>query len=157
MRQRKPHHPQGLRKVQFENGMPVGVHAVGNTGPAPATSHIVDQDIGTTECGNGGGDRLRGLIGFGHVAGLRAHRVALARRPASASVSALTEGADSVSRQPSTAKALAVARPIPRLDPVISTTLSLRCRSIKAGSLCRFVRRKHGARAGKRHKSFSRS
>src|SRR5439155_9364278 len=40
------------------------------------------------------------------------------------------ERADSTRRQPSAAKALAVARPIPRLEPVIRATLSVSFRSI---------------------------
>src|SRR5215468_6368263 len=53
-----------------------------------------------------------------------------ARKAASAAASGAAERADSTRRQPSAAKAVAVARPIPRLEPVIRATLSFSFRSI---------------------------
>src|SRR5262249_42932776 len=49
---------------------------------------------------------------------------------ASAAARGAAERADSTRQQPSAAKALAAARPIPRLEPVISATLSFSFRSI---------------------------
>src|SRR5215468_1206187 len=53
-----------------------------------------------------------------------------ARKAASAAASGAAERADSTRRQPSAAKAVAVARPIPRLEPVIRATLSFSFKSI---------------------------
>src|SRR5262249_21789374 len=53
-----------------------------------------------------------------------------ARNAASAAASGSADRADSTRQQPSAAKALAVARPIPRLEPVIRATLSFSFRSI---------------------------
>src|SRR5580704_6577907 len=54
----------------------------------------------------------------------------LARNDACASANCLAERAESINRQPSAANALAVARPIPRLEPVIRATLPVSLRSI---------------------------
>src|SRR5215831_4587337 len=54
-----------------------------------------------------------------------------ARSAASASASGPAERPESINRQPSAANALAVARPIPRLEPVISTTLPASFRSMR--------------------------
>src|SRR5215472_14902055 len=56
----------------------------------------------------------------------------IARNAASASASGPAERAESIKRQPSAANALAVARPIPRLEPVISTTLPANFRSMRS-------------------------
>src|SRR5262245_6138185 len=53
-----------------------------------------------------------------------------ARKAASAAARGAAERAASIRQQPSGAKALAVARPIPRLEPVIRATLSFSFRSI---------------------------
>src|SRR4029453_5854077 len=53
-----------------------------------------------------------------------------ARKGASVAASGAAERAASTRQQPSAAKALAVARPIPRLEPVIRATLSFSFRSI---------------------------
>src|SRR5215471_2690851 len=60
-----------------------------------------------------------------------------ARKAASAAASGAAERADSTRWQPSAAKAWAVARPIPRLEPVIRVTLSFSFRSIaRLHSVC---------------------
>src|SRR5215469_8383388 len=56
----------------------------------------------------------------------------IARNAASASASGPAERAESIKRQPSAANALAVARPIPRLEPVISTILPASFRSMRS-------------------------
>src|SRR5215471_8092801 len=53
-----------------------------------------------------------------------------ARKAASAAARGAAERADSTRQHPSAAKAVAVARPIPRLEPVIRATLSFSFRSI---------------------------
>jgi hypothetical protein len=71
-----------------------------------------------------GMNRLPWRSSTGHL------RVPRTRWDEAASDSVASERADNIRRQPSAPKALAVARPIPRLAPVISTILSLRCRSM---------------------------
>jgi hypothetical protein len=45
MRERQPHHPNGLDQIPFDGAAPVIIGAIGDARSSPATAYVVDQDI----------------------------------------------------------------------------------------------------------------
>jgi hypothetical protein len=67
VRQRQPHHSNGLDEIPFQRAAPVVVAAVGNARLAAATADIVDQDVDAAIGSDSGLDQAGGVIGIANI------------------------------------------------------------------------------------------
>ena len=67
MREREPHHPDGLDQVPLHGAAPIVIGAVGDARSSSATADVVNQDVDAAKGRDGGLDEPCRFIGFADI------------------------------------------------------------------------------------------